>query len=60
MECDSRIIFILYGDVISLPEIVEEVKASGKLAFVHMEVCYIFFKLLEKSGNPIENAIFIG
>ena len=23
LECDSRIIFILYGDVITIPEIVE-------------------------------------
>lgn len=37
-ECDSKIIFILYGDVITLPGIVEEVKASGKLAFVHMDL----------------------
>ena len=37
-ECDSQIIFILYGDVITLPGIVEEVKASGKLAFVHMDL----------------------
>lgn len=38
MQCDSEIIFILYGDVITLPSIVEKVKASGKLAFVHLDL----------------------
>lgn len=38
LECDSRIIFILYGDVITIPQIVEQVKAVGKLAFVHMDL----------------------
>lgn len=38
LECDSRIIFILYGDVITIPEIVDKVKSSGKLAFVHMDL----------------------
>lgn len=38
LECDSRIIFILYGDVLTIPAIVEQVKAGGKLAFVHMDL----------------------
>lgn len=38
LECDSQIIFILYGDVLSIPGIVEKVKTSGKLAFVHMDL----------------------
>lgn len=38
LSCDSRIIFILYGDVITIPTIVEQVKAAGKLAFVHMDL----------------------
>ena len=38
LACDSRIIFILYGDVITIPDIVEKVKSSGKLAFVHMDL----------------------
>ena len=38
LSCDSRIIFILYGDVITIPTIVEQVKSAGKLAFVHMDL----------------------
>ncbi len=38
LEGDSEIIFILYGDVLTLPEIVDRVKESGKLAFVHMDL----------------------
>lgn len=38
MDCDSRIIFILYGDIITIADIVNRVKDSGKLAFVHMDL----------------------
>ncbi len=38
LSCDSEIIFILYGDIISIPEIVDKVKGAGKLAFVHMDL----------------------
>lgn len=38
LSCDSRIIFILYGDLITIPDIVKKVKSSGKLAFVHMDL----------------------
>ena len=38
LDCDSQIIFILYGDIITIPSIVEKVKGSGKLAFVHMDL----------------------
>ena len=35
---DSRIIFILYGDLCTIPDIVETVKASGKIAMVHLDL----------------------
>jgi glycerol-3-phosphate responsive antiterminator len=35
---DSRVIFILYGDICSIPDIVDEVKASGKIALVHLDL----------------------
>ena len=38
LGCDSKIIFILYGDVLTIPSIVERVKVGGKLAFVHMDL----------------------
>lgn len=38
LECDSKIIFVLYGDIITLPEIVDRIKAKNKLAFVHVDL----------------------
>ena len=38
LSCDSEIIFILYGDIISIPDIVDKIKGAGKLAFVHMDL----------------------
>ncbi len=35
---ESQIVFILYGDILTIPEIVGSVKSSGKLAFVHMDL----------------------
>lgn len=35
---DSRIVFILYGDIISIQNIVEKVKSAGKIAMVHMDL----------------------
>ncbi len=40
-EClasDSRIVFILYGDIISIQDIVEKVKNAGKIAVIHMDL----------------------
>lgn len=37
-ESESRVIFILYGDICSIPDIVEEVKESGKIAMVHLDL----------------------
>jgi len=38
LECDSKIIFILYGDILTIPSIVEKIKAGGKYAFVHVDL----------------------
>lgn len=38
LKGDSRVIFILYGDICSISAIVERVKKSGKLALVHMDL----------------------
>ena len=35
---DIRIVFILFGDICSIMEIVERVKASGKSAMVHIDL----------------------
>jgi glycerol-3-phosphate responsive antiterminator len=37
-DSDSRVVFILYGDICSIPDIVDEVKASGKIALVHLDL----------------------
>lgn len=38
LSCDSRIIFILYGDICTIPDIVARIKSSGKLALVHIDL----------------------
>lgn len=40
LTCDSRIIFILYGDIISIPSIVEKIKEAGKIAMVHIDLIH--------------------
>ena len=35
---DSRIIFILYGDICNIGDIVSQVKAAGKIAMVHIDL----------------------
>lgn len=37
-DSDSRIVFILYGDICSISDIVSEVKETGKLAMVHIDL----------------------
>ena len=37
-QSESSIVFILFGDVCQIPEIVQTVKKAGKLAFVHMDL----------------------
>lgn len=38
LSSDSRVIFILYGDIVSIADIVETVKSSGKIAMVHLDL----------------------
>lgn len=38
VESDSRVIFILYGDIITIPNIVATVKNAGKIAMVHIDL----------------------
>ncbi|MCI5855953.1 MAG: glycerol-3-phosphate responsive antiterminator [Agathobacter sp.] len=35
---DSKVIFILYGDICSIADIVSEVKSAGKIAMVHLDL----------------------
>lgn len=37
-ECDSRLIFILYGDILTIPDIVDTVKSYGKYAFIDVDL----------------------
>lgn len=38
LNCDSRIIFILYGNICNIADIVKTVKSSGKIAMVHLDL----------------------
>lgn len=38
LTCDSKVIFILYGDICGIADIVERVKAAGKIAMVHIDL----------------------
>lgn len=37
-ESESRVVFILFGDLCNIAEIVDEIKAHGKLAMVHIDL----------------------
>lgn len=38
LKSDTCVIFILFGDICNIAEIVERIKAEGKLAMVHMDL----------------------
>ena len=38
LSCDSRVVFILYGDILTISDIVATVKSSGKIALVHIDL----------------------
>lgn len=38
LESESQVVFILYGDICTIKEIVETVKKAGKLAIVHADL----------------------
>ncbi|QFJ54706.1 glycerol-3-phosphate responsive antiterminator [Pseudobutyrivibrio xylanivorans] len=52
---DCEIIFILYGDVCTIPGIVEQIKAAGKLAMVHLDLVAGLNNTKEISVDFIKN-----
>ena len=38
LTTDSRIVFVLYGDILSVADIIAKIKDAGKLAFVHIDL----------------------
>lgn len=38
LNSESRVIFILYGDICNISDIVDTVKSSGKIAMVHLDL----------------------
>lgn len=38
ISCDSQVVFVLYGDITTIPEIVIKIKEAGKLAMVHIDL----------------------
>lgn len=38
LTCDSNVIFILYGDILTIPDIVKKIKSAGKIAMVHIDL----------------------
>ena len=35
---DNQIIFVLYGDICTIPKIVAKIKEAGRIAMVHMDL----------------------
>ena len=40
LKSERQVVFILYGDTCTIPEIVSKVKAAGKLAVVHLDLIH--------------------
>lgn len=40
LQSESAVIFILYGDICNIGDIVEKVKSAGKLAMVHVDLIH--------------------
>lgn len=38
LTCDSQVIFILFGDICNIADIVDKVKVAGKTAMVHIDL----------------------
>lgn len=38
LDCDSQVIFILFGDICNIGDIVERIKSAGKIAMVHIDL----------------------
>ncbi|MBP3728550.1 MAG: glycerol-3-phosphate responsive antiterminator, partial [Pseudobutyrivibrio sp.] len=54
-ETDCEIIFILYGDVCTIPGIVQQIKDSGKIAMVHLDLITGLNNTKEISVDFIKN-----
>ena len=55
IKTDCEIIFILYGDVCTIPGIVERIKTSGKIAMVHLDLIAGLNNTKEISVDFIKN-----
>lgn len=42
LTCDSQVIFILFGDICNIADIVDKVKAAGKTAMVHIDLINVY------------------
>ena len=38
ISCESNVVFLLFGDICNIAELVDEVKKGGKLAIVHIDL----------------------
>jgi len=38
LACEGEMVFVLFGDVLSIAKIVSELKAAGKIVFVHIDL----------------------
>lgn len=61
-KSDSEVVYIVYGDICTIADIVERVKSSGKIAIVHIdliaglaskEICVDFIKKYTKADGII-------
>ena len=56
IDTDCEIIFILYGDVCTIPDIVHQIKAVGKVAMVHLDLITGLNNTKEISVDFIKNS----
>lgn len=40
LTCDSRIIFLLFGDILNIGDLVAQIKKAGKIAMVHIDLVH--------------------
>lgn len=38
LASDSTVVFLLYGTILNLPDLIQRVKEAGKLAFIHIDL----------------------
>ncbi|MDD2504204.1 MAG: glycerol-3-phosphate responsive antiterminator [Clostridia bacterium] len=38
LSCDCKVVFVLFGDILNIGDIVEEIKNAGKSVFVHIDL----------------------